>query len=478
MSKSRIVGALVVVIAAALVYVGFVRPTGGPAPGMAPGVASGPSASSAAAVAALSPDQKQQAYDTQVKALQQRVVRVQSFVDNFPAELLDIAALAQSLPTPDAAFVYVRDHIALEPYPGVMKGAAGTLESRGGNAIDRALLLAAILKQRGVTARIVRGKLAPERAQALAGQIATSEDAIQLIARSTAGRKPATTDSAQQAFESVRTRAATRAQALRGEADQQAKAIRAALDKAGAPGPADSAARQIAILQDHFWVQATIDGRPVDLDPSFRDAQAGQAPTETVQTFDAGRVPGDLFQQVTISVTAEFLNNGRLSSREIVRKQSNAVDLIGKNIRMAIEPQPLKPDTNDYAATIFVGNERPVSGTFQLRPVKGAAQPSSGGVGSMFGGALSGGGAQPEKPKAEGAPSGEVLGRLSVAVVSRAPQVGIARYRRVILDRLSRPAIACNSRPVPRTTTRSASCWPRCGTARSRSAPSIHCACS
>ena len=85
---------------------------------------------------------------------------------------------AATLTTPDAAFAFVRDRVAFEPYPGVMKGPLATLLTRGGNSLDRALLLAAILKRNGVPVKIAHGKLPPDQAQKILQQIAVEPGSL------------------------------------------------------------------------------------------------------------------------------------------------------------------------------------------------------------------------------------------------------------------------------------------------------------
>jgi len=55
---------------------------------------------------------------------------------------------------------FVRSEIAWEPYPGVLRDAAGTLLVRGGNSIDRSLLLQAMLEAGGEKTRLMRTDLA------------------------------------------------------------------------------------------------------------------------------------------------------------------------------------------------------------------------------------------------------------------------------------------------------------------------------
>src|SRR5688572_12863906 len=55
---------------------------------------------------------------------------------------------------------FVRDEIAFEPYAGVLRDAPGTLLARRGNALDRSLLLSALLEAGGEKTRLMRGDLA------------------------------------------------------------------------------------------------------------------------------------------------------------------------------------------------------------------------------------------------------------------------------------------------------------------------------
>src|SRR5262249_16265813 len=53
---------------------------------------------------------------------------------------------------------FVREEVSSEKYPGVLRGALGTLWSGAGNDIDRTLLLAALLDRARVEHRMVWGK--------------------------------------------------------------------------------------------------------------------------------------------------------------------------------------------------------------------------------------------------------------------------------------------------------------------------------
>ena len=54
---------------------------------------------------------------------------------------------------------FATDHIAFEPYVGLLRGPDGTLRSRAGNALDQAVFLAAMLRDAGFDARLVEGEI-------------------------------------------------------------------------------------------------------------------------------------------------------------------------------------------------------------------------------------------------------------------------------------------------------------------------------
>ena len=77
-----------------------------------------------------------------------------------PAADWDVDALASALSfDPEQAYEFVRDRIGFDPYEGVLRGAEGTLAARAGNALDRALLLAALLDAMGVEHRFALAEL-------------------------------------------------------------------------------------------------------------------------------------------------------------------------------------------------------------------------------------------------------------------------------------------------------------------------------
>ena len=95
----------------------------------------------------------------------------------------EMKKLAGELDTPLDIYNYIKNNIDYEYYYGSRKGAAGTFESKGGNDVDQAGLLIAMLRYKGYPSMYVEGNilLEPEKAMALTGAD-TAEHAAAVLA--------------------------------------------------------------------------------------------------------------------------------------------------------------------------------------------------------------------------------------------------------------------------------------------------------
>jgi len=368
---------------------------------------------------------------------------IEGYVAATPAAQADMAALADVLPNPKSVFEFVRDQVALEPYPGAMKGAAATLITRGGNDLDRALLLGTLLSMQGVDVQIAHGQLTSAQAQSLLQQITERPDAAELIGRAVAEAGPARTPAAQKSPAAVKITALTSADAKRfGDAIEQSYALLdSSLKAAKLQVGSDKSAAQLKSLQDHYWVRATIDAKTLDLDPSFAAAELGRKYTSVAETFNLNALDSQRLQIMNLRLVADYLRDGEITSQRLFEGDFNAIDLWGQNIRIAILPGAAKGAANDYRATLSVGGDTAARTDFQLRvspggkpssPVRGNTSLFGGMAGVLGGGASENGGADaaPKSPAA-------VLARLYVEVETRGPQLEPSRSRRIILDRLA-----------------------------------------
>ncbi len=343
--------------------------------------------------------------------------------------------------TPEAAFEFIRDQIALEPYPGVMKGARGTLVTRGGNALDRALLLAAILKHNRVSARIAHARLSENQGRQLLQWIASAPGATErmLVSLNTIDVPPSTRPDQQALADALERRATVAARTVEAAVNGSGPLLAASLKSAGVTGPSDTGQQALEVLVDHYWVQADVGGQTVDLDPASAGAQVGQHLADASDTLNPDDLPDDIFQHLRFRIVADFNATDGVHATDVLWQEFKAIDLFGKNIRVAVSPQTTAATEGTCQAILLVGDRRIDGEPFQLTAQPRETAKPRGGLG-LGGGGLSGGlggesDEQPE-PSPTGAGPAVTLGQLSLEVVSRGPHLPEVAYRRVIMDRL------------------------------------------
>ncbi|MBR0652081.1 hypothetical protein GXW78_20660 [Roseomonas terrae] len=320
----------------------------------------------------------------------------------------DIAALAARLATPQAAFVFLRDRIAIEAYPGAMRGALGALLAGAGNAADRALLLAALLEAQGVTTRFAMAEL-------------DNAVAAPLLDRATAASRRLP-EPRSMLWEAVRRRAAADEAALR----------EAALDQLGASiQPQALRAAALADLRRHVWVEAEIGGSWQAFDSSLPDAMPGEALAEP--TGRHATLPDAWHQRLTLRVVAEYAEAGRLR-RETVLEHGMPAEQATR-ARLALFFQPMESGAGGVLGRAMgLARFRPllaVNDAFrggEAITVSGTAPSGGGGFGALLG-AL-------DSAPAEGAE----LSGLFLEAVQEAPGEAPLVSTRILLDRLDAAA--------------------------------------
>jgi hypothetical protein len=388
-------------------------------------------------------ERKKLLYQRHLQAAQKWKSIIEAYVSATPAAQTELAALADSLPKPQSAFEYVRDQVALEPYPGAMKGAAATLVTRGGNALDRALLLATLVSMQGFEVQIAHGQLTAAQAQTLLQQIADRPDAAELIGRLLPAAGSAHSAATQRAPARLKIEALTAADAKRFAAsvEQSYSLLDSSLQAARIAFASDRSAAQIKVLQDHYWVRAVVDGKTLDLDPSFAAAEVGRKFADVAETFNFNGLDSERLQTMRLRLIADYLQDGAVTSEKLLEGEFNAIDLWGQNIRLAILRNDAKSAANDFQATLSIGGDTAAQKNFQLRVTRAEKKANlPQGNNSLFGGlagVLAGGGGESggsESPTPKS--SGAVLARLYLEAETRGPQLTPTRSRRVILDRL------------------------------------------
>lgn len=97
------------------------------------------------------------------------ISELQSLIDR---SQFDLDALLDTLDYDAERIIrFVEEEVFFEQYPGVLRGAQGTLMSRSGNSLDQSILLAGLLKDAGYESRIVGTKISSAQAANLLEQI-------------------------------------------------------------------------------------------------------------------------------------------------------------------------------------------------------------------------------------------------------------------------------------------------------------------
>lgn len=354
-----------------------------------PGAAQQPSAQAPASPAQAeanrtAPQQASPHAPQTVSSPDEVVARAKQLTDAISRARYDLAAASNALGTGvEPAFQFVRDRIGFESYSGVLRGAAGTLASRAGNALDRSLLLAEILRRKGVRTRFVVGQLDASHAGRLMARLFGAGD-------SSGGTGAFAPSPAAFAYDPFLTRVYTRAA-------RDYAAIRAALGASTPKGASVPRAELLQELSQHAWVQAELDGRWIDLDPSFPDAAVEKTFGTAEGTVDV--LPPKLRQQVTIRVVAETLTGRSLHRQTSLEVRLPADELIDRQIFLvhvpgggksglagAIEGAALGRDA--WAPVLSIdgtmhGGDPIVMTDQAAEPVR--EQPPAGGLGGLFG---------------------------------------------------------------------------------------------
>lgn len=233
--------------------------------------------------------------------------------DLLPAATWEFGALAVDLAFDlPAMHAFIRDHVAFDPYPGVLRGAQGTLSARAGNAWDQALLLHALVEANGYDVRFAFATLGDD---AVASLLAAAPDGARVPLDDPPMAEVLVVD-VQRIGDRARRDHARLLEALDGRAIGGAEADRS------------------AFVRDHVWVQAfDDDGVWRDLDPSAPFGEALAAATST-----AAALPAEAHHEVVVRAVAETLDDGALLETVVLEERFVAADAAGSDLWFYVQP--------------------------------------------------------------------------------------------------------------------------------------------
>ncbi len=251
---------------------------------------------------------------------------------------------------PTRIFNWVRDEIAYEVYSGCLRGPRGTLLAMAGNSVDRATLVAALLRASGHRVRFARGTL-PE---------VTAEELVRSI---WARRPPLMMDTPAR---DAASRFSAAAKTLVAATRRDYAAIHQKLREAGrqlGTTPESTLEQLVDEARAHYWVQWLRDGTWTDLDPLFSDSAIGQTYTHADETPDA--LNEDLFHHVELRVTLEEYTGDQTSTRTILTLRNRAADLSGVDLVLSHQPENWQAPATSVQAALAAA----LSSTGRIKPV-------------------------------------------------------------------------------------------------------------
>ncbi len=253
-------------------------------------------------------------------------------------EKVSIEALQARLGSdPQTLLAFVRDEIEFEPYEGALRGARGALLARAGNAVDRALLLRALLDAAGHETRLAEGRLSDAereflwRGGVVPGPHAQNVGPVIDVLFETA------------AYQLERIGDALWANEFR------------------APALDDVVRPALEAMARHVWVQARSDGDWVDLDPS---PSVASGETLTSQRESHPDAPDEWHYTLGIRVVVDVERDGDVITEEVLAHSARYADLAGVPVGLFHEREP-----DRATAVLLVGDRVARSRPFPAPPV-------------------------------------------------------------------------------------------------------------
>ncbi len=282
-----------------------------------------------------------------VGPLTENLTRLQQLIDR---SQFDLEELLFTLDYDHEQIIsYVKQEVGLDIYPGTLRGSKGTLMSRAGNALDQSILLAKLLKDAGLDARIARGNLTSDEARMLVNELRkprpthppaiaseNQQSAIHILQELGKLESGFGVEGGEFLFESPDISTFPNYEAVlttANELNQKMQSTSMAMQRSD-----DSVLIEEA--EDYFWVQYRLGpGEWQDAHPSF----ATEAPFEPKFTsIFADEIPPELHHKFSVQVFIETTNGRKLEVKPVSSKWERPIaNLIAVPLVFANMPNTL-----------------------------------------------------------------------------------------------------------------------------------------
>lgn len=285
---------------------------------------------------------------TRAETLEPIIERLRAAIDRTQ---FDPTALNSSLDfDPEALARFVTEEIRFEQYRGVLRGAAGTLMGRAGNALDQSILLGQLLEEAGMDWRIARGTLNSADAERLVSQMAIARDPLP-----PAGNIAEIRESLTKLYETLGYSSGDVAVLMRPDTETDRRIYESvtasdtnfiidALDQVGVElGDPRAMSALLDEARDYHWIEYRADSFDdwKTVHPAFRIVDTPQISKR--DSFVSP--PDDLHHRVRMEVFIEQKFLGELVVKPVITREGTTADLLGKPITYSNFPNNFSPET-------------------------------------------------------------------------------------------------------------------------------------
>lgn len=294
-----------------------------------------------------------------IEKLERLFDALEEVAKEIPRDTFDPQAIVNKVgKDPIKLFEWVRDNTYLVPYRGSLRGPIGVLMDRLGNSLDRALLLAELLRTVGHEARLSRGALSAKQAEQvlrdarpipLGGGLpveSESPESVQEMLSKYVQKYGLDQIEMQRVINKMTLQQQQMAEDVAQRVEEQTAAILELIGKPETDIRAAEWAKAVQALQEHWWVQWLYDSRWVDLDTTLPEAKPRKVLTKVQANYQPDKLDEKFLHLVTIRVIIERWNDGKFEEEKVLEHTLRPSELFGKRIVLQHVPVNWPKDLN------------------------------------------------------------------------------------------------------------------------------------